>query len=169
MDKIKTGIHTYKRSSTLNKSTGNIIDKIEIIRNYPSGYVTLLVLYLIFIATIIPQIVIQPKYEWYFAGLVSTLILASLNGMWAIGRAGLYTSLRYAIYSSLTKMKIYELGEKLGENTSYVRKGIENHHDYRSYCEAKVKHSKNAFQISWILNCLCAIVFGLAAIILTFS
>jgi len=169
MDKIKTGIHTYKKSSTINKKTNKVIEKMDIIQIYPTGYVTLLILFLIFIATLIPQLVIYPiKYEWYFAGLVSTVILFSLNGMWAIGRAGTYTSLRFAVYSALTKMKIYELGEKLGENTSYVRKGIENHHDYRNYCNEKIKYSKRAFQISWILNCIISIFFALASIIGTF-
>lgn len=170
MGKIKTGIHTYKGSSTLNKPTGKKLVEYENVGTYLTGYVTLLIIYLLFIGTLVPQIVIKPiKYEWYFAGLVSTIITACINALWTIGRTGFLSSFRYALYSALTKIRIYELGTKLGDSSHYIRKNIENHHDYNEYCIEKAEHTTRSLQISWGINSVLLLIFSISALIFEYQ
>lgn len=169
MSKIKTGIHTRKSSSSIGKNSKRNWVEYEKVGVYQNGFVTTLIIILIFIATLVPQLVVEPKkYEWYFAGLVSVIIITCLNIFWTIGRTGFLSSFRYACYSALTKLRVYELGQKLGDSSYYVRKDIENHHDYHDYCIEKIQYTKKAFLVSWSFNGIVAVTFSLAAMILEF-
>ncbi|MGL4768666.1 MAG: hypothetical protein ACRCW6_00305 [Mycoplasmoidaceae bacterium] len=168
MKEIKTGSHTSRSYSRINKST--VKNGIEYKENKYNltGYVTLILIILVFIVTFSLQLTKVKKYEWYYSGLVSTTIISCLNTFWAIGRVGFLSSLRYSIHSSLQKMKVFEIGKKLGDKSYIHREKISNYKEYHEYCLEKIQYTKMAFFTSIIINLICAIIFFISTMVCVF-